>query len=100
LLTFDVGYQHYDQFSYEWIIPPLSPPNVYADFLKSHQEGIQHLGMPVEDLAKAVAEYEKLGYHVAQSGAWGDVGKKGSGQYDYMDTDSTGGISIELMHSY
>jgi Glyoxalase/Bleomycin resistance protein/Dioxygenase superfamily len=100
LLTFDVGYQHYDQFSYEWIIPPLSPPNVYADFLKSHQEGIQHLGMPVEDLAKAVAEYEKLGYHVAQSGAWGDVGKKGSGQYDYMNTDSTGGVSIELMHAY
>jgi hypothetical protein len=99
-LTFDVGYQHYDQFSYEWIIPPVTPPNIYADFLKAHQEGIQHLGMPVEDLSKAVAEYEKLGYHVWQAGAWGDVGKKGSGQYDYMDTDSIGGVSVELIHTY
>jgi hypothetical protein len=101
-LAFEVGYQHYDQFSYEWILPPTTPPNIYADFLKSHhnQEGIQHLGMPVDDLVKAVAVYEKLGYHVRQSGAWGDVGKKGSGQYDDMDTDSNGGVSVELIHAY
>ncbi len=30
----------------------------------------------------------------------GDVGKPGSGQYAYMDTDSVGGISVELVHSY
>src|SRR5271168_4704221 len=76
-LAFDVGYQHYDQFTYEWIIPPATPPNIYADFLKAYHEGIQHLGMPVDDLEKAVAAYERLGYHVRQSGAWGDVGKKG-----------------------
>ena len=55
---------------------------------------------PVEDLAKSVAAYGKLGYHVHQSGAWGDVGKPGSGQYAYMDTDSAGGISVELIRSY
>jgi hypothetical protein len=98
--SFEVGYQNYDQFSYEWIIPPTNPPNIYADFLKSHGEGIQHLGMPVDDLEKAVAAYEKLGYHVWQSGAWGDVGKRDSGQYDYMDTDSIGGVSVELIHAY
>jgi hypothetical protein len=99
-LAFDVGYQHYDQFTYEWIIPPATPPNIYADFLKAHHEGIQHLGLPVDDLKKAVEAYEKLGYHVRQSGAWGDVGKKDSGQYAYMDTDSRGGISVELIHAY
>ena len=52
--------------------------------------------MPVDDLEKAVAAYQRLGYHVRQSGAWGDVGKKDSGQYAYMDTDSKGGISVEL----
>ena len=98
--AFDVGYQHYAQFNYEWIIPPMTPPNIYADFLKLHGEGIQHLGMPVADLKKAVAEYEKHGYRVWQSGAWGDVGKKNSGQYDYMDTDSIGGVSVELIHAY
>jgi hypothetical protein len=100
-LAFEVGYQRHTQFRYEWISPPPSPPNIYADFLnKHHREGIQHIGMPVEDLAKSVADYEKLGYHVHQSGAWGDVGKAGSGQYAYMDTDSIGGISVELVHSY
>jgi hypothetical protein len=98
--AFDVGYQNYTQFSYEWIAGPATPPNIYADFLKAHTEGIQHLGMPVDDLSKAVAGYEKLGYHVWQSGAWGDVGKKDSGQYDYMDTDSIGGVSVELIHAY
>jgi hypothetical protein len=33
--AFEVGYQNYDQFSYEWIIAPATPPNIYADFLKS-----------------------------------------------------------------
>jgi hypothetical protein len=100
-LAFEVGYQRHTQFRYEWIAPPPSPANIYADFLnKHHREGIQHIGIPVEDLAKSVAAYEKLGYHVHQSGAWGDVGKPGSGQYAYMDTDSAGGVSVELVHSY
>jgi Glyoxalase/Bleomycin resistance protein/Dioxygenase superfamily len=98
--AFEVGYQNYDQFSYEWISAPATPPNIYADFLKLHKEGIQHLGMPVDDQTKAVADYEKLGYHVWQSGAWGDVGKKDSGQYAYMDTDSAGGVSVELIHAF
>jgi Glyoxalase/Bleomycin resistance protein/Dioxygenase superfamily len=80
--------------------PPTSPPNIYSDFLKLHGEGIQHLGIPVKDLQKAIAEYEKHGYHVWQSGAWGDVGKKDSGQYAYMDTDSIGGVAVELIHAY
>lgn len=100
-LAFEVGYQRHTQFRYEWISPPPSPANIYADFLnKHHREGIQHIGIPVEDLAKSVAAYERLGYHVHQSGAWGDVGKPGSGQYAYMDTDSAGGISAELVRSY
>jgi len=100
-LAFEVGYQDHTQFRYEWISPPPNPENIYADFLnKHHREGIQHIGMPVEDLAKSVAAYEELGYHVHQSGTWGDVGKPGSGQYAYMDTDWAGGISVELVHSY
>ena len=100
-LAFEVGFQRHAQFRYEWISPPPSPPNAYADFLnKHHREGIHHIGIPVGDLAKSVAAYEKLGYHVHQSGAWGDVGKPGSGQYAYVDTDSAGGITVELLHSY
>ena len=87
-LAFDVGYQGHTQFRYEWISPPPSPANIYADFLnRHHREGIQHIGMPVDDLARSVAAYEKLGYHVRQAGA----------QHAYMDTDSVGGISVELV---
>jgi Glyoxalase/Bleomycin resistance protein/Dioxygenase superfamily len=98
---FDVGFQRYNpQFAVEWISAPATPPNIYADYLKLHGEGIQHMGIPVDDLSKTVAVYGKLGYSVWQAGAWGDVGKKDSGQYDYMDTDSIGGISVELIHAY
>jgi hypothetical protein len=79
-LAFEVGYQRHTQFRYEWISPPPSPANIYADFLnKHHREGIQHIGMLVEDLAKSVAAYQKLGYHVHQSGAWGMWGNRGRG---------------------
>ena len=98
---FDVGFQRYNpQFAVEWISAPATPANIYADYFKLHGEGIQHIGMPVDDLSKTVATYGKLGYSVWQAGAWGDVGKKDSGQYDYMDTDSIGGISVELLHAY
>jgi hypothetical protein len=100
LLTFDVGWQRHTQFTYEWIIPPTDPPNIYADFLKRHGEGIHHIGMPVEDLNRAIARYQKLGYSVWQSGAWGDIGKPHSGHYAYMDTDAKGGVIVELIHAY
>jgi catechol 2,3-dioxygenase-like lactoylglutathione lyase family enzyme len=100
-LAFEVGFQRHTQFRFEWICPPPSPPNIYADFLnKHHREGIQHIGIEVDDLAKRIEAYKKLGYRVHQSGAWGEVGRPGSGQYAYMDTDSVGGVSAELVHRY
>ena len=100
-LAFDVGFQRQAQFRYEWISAPPSPPNIYADFLNKHRsEGVQHIGMLVDNLPTSIVAFEKLGYHVHQAGAWGDVGKPGSGQYAYMDTDSVGGISLELIRSY
>jgi len=99
-LAFEVGFQRLGSISYEWIQPPSTPPNVYEDFLKLHGEGIQHIGVPVGDLPRATAAYEKLGFPVWQAGAWGDVGKPNSGQYHYMDTDKIGGVSVELIHAY
>jgi hypothetical protein len=99
-LSFDVGWQRHTQYTYEWIIPPSTPPNVYADYLKLHGEGVQHLGIAVPDLPAAIARYEKLGYTVWQSGAWGNIGQKNSGQYAYMDTDRVGGVLAELIHAY
>jgi len=100
LLSFEVGFQRIGPISLEWIQPPSVPANIYNDFLKLHGEGIQHIGMPVDDLSQATAAYEKLGFSVWQAGAWGDVGKPNSGQYHYMDTDKIGGVSVELLHAY
>jgi catechol 2,3-dioxygenase-like lactoylglutathione lyase family enzyme len=100
-LAFEVGFQRHTQFQFEWISPPPSPPNIYADFLnRHHREGIQHIGIEVENLANRIEAYKALGYHVHQSGAWGEVGKPGSGHYAYMDTDLVGGVSVELIHRY
>jgi len=100
LLPFDVGWHKYSQPTFEWIIPPQEPPNCYADFLKAHGEGVHHLGLPVDDLEGAMARYKGLGYGVVQSGAWGEVGKPGSGRYAYMATDSVGGVTVELIHAF
>jgi hypothetical protein len=54
----------------------------------------------LDDLEGAIARYKNLGYGVVQSGAWGDVGKKDSGQYGYMATDAIGGVTVELIHAY
>lgn len=97
--SFVVGWHSYSHPTFEWIIPPLDPTNCYADFLRVHGEGVQHLGVPVENLESAVERYTKLGYAPVQSGAWGDVGKPGSGQYAYMDTEALGGVNVELIHA-
>lgn len=99
-LAFEVGFQRIGAISYEWIQPPSTPGNIYEDFLERHGQGIQHIGMPVDDLSKATVAYEKLGFSIWQAGAWGDVGKPDSGQYHYMDTDKVGGVSVELIHAY
>jgi hypothetical protein len=52
------------------VIEPVSGPSIYADFLESHGEGVQHLafncgGIPYEDRLRILAE---RGFSVAQSG--------------------------------
>ena len=100
LLSFDVAWYKRPALTIEWIIPPSTPPNCYADFLNRHGEGVQHLGMIVPDLDAAVEHYKQLGYSAWQSGAWGDVGKKNSGRYAYMDTDQVSGLAMEIIQAY
>jgi len=95
----ELGWQRQGKVAYEWI-RSLKGPNVYEDHLKVHGEGIQHLGLPVEDMDSAIAAWGKTGFAEAQSGAWGEAGKKGSGRFAYIDTDSIGGLTIELLWSF
>jgi len=97
--SFKVGWHSYAHPTFEWIIPPLDPSNCYADFLRLHGEGVQHLGMPVDDLALAVGRYALLDFPPVQIGAWGETGQPNSGRYAYMDTEALGGVSMELIHA-
>ena len=84
---------------YEWI-SPLKGPTVYEDFMRTHGEGVHHLAFDVKDMDRAIARWERTGFKISQSGAWGDEGKPGSGRFAYVDTDAHGGLSIELLWNY
>ena len=74
------------------LIQPVQGECVQNEFLESKGEGIHHLGIFVDDLEKEVAELDKQGVKVIQSGrrATGDG-------FAYLDTSAIGGITIELI---
>jgi len=95
----NLGWQRHGDVTYEWCIP-LKGPTVYHDHIKKHGEGVQHIGINVPDIDQVIKKWEDLGYKVAQSGAWGEKGKPGSGRYAYIDTDEIGGLMVELLWNY
>ena len=95
----ELGWQRHGKVVYEWCIP-LKGPSVYEDHLKRHGEGLHHLGFQVNDIDRVIRSWKTLGFQVSQSGAWGDAGKPGSGRFAYVDTDSIGGVTVELLWNY
>jgi hypothetical protein len=68
---------------------------VYAEFVRTHGYGVQHLGLLVDDIEAAVREAEAVGYRVTMSGA--GFGLDGDGAYAYLDTEAELGITFELV---
>jgi catechol 2,3-dioxygenase-like lactoylglutathione lyase family enzyme len=94
----NLGWQRHGKIVYEWCIPT-KPPTVYADFIKNHGEGIQHFGMATADIDESIRQFQALGFTVSQSGGWGEKGKPGSGRFAYINLESIGGETIELLWS-
>jgi hypothetical protein len=94
-----LGWQRHGKIVYEWCIP-LKEPTVYLDHIKSHGEGIQHLGFTVKDMDQAIKFFQDKGYRISMSGGWGEKGKSGSGRFAYVNTEEAGGETIELLWSY
>lgn len=92
----ELAWQRHGAVAYEWI-RSLAGPNVYEDFLRSHGEGVHHLGFDVADFDKAVAAWTAAGFPVVQSGTWGSPGQRGSGRYAYLDTEGAGGLYVEVL---
>ena len=69
--------------------------SVYADFVREHGYGVQHLGVLVDDMQVAIAQAEAAGYAVVQDGS--GFGLDGDGHYAYLDTAEDLGVMLELI---
>src|SRR3989304_534422 len=73
-------------------IQPLEGKELRSEFLETHGEGIQHIGIRVDDLEAELAKLEKLGFKIVLQSepGWPST-------WAYVDTDKMGGIMYELV---
>jgi methylmalonyl-CoA/ethylmalonyl-CoA epimerase len=69
--------------------------NIYADFIRDHGYGVQHLGILVEDMDAALQEAQEKGFEIIQEGA--GFGPDGDGHYAYLNTEDRFGVIYELI---
>ncbi|MBS0001409.1 MAG: VOC family protein [Cyclobacteriaceae bacterium] len=93
------GWQRHGTVAYEWCIP-VKPPIVYEDHINTHGEGIHHLAFSVDDMDIVIDDYKIKGYVNSMGGTWGKKGQPGSGRYEYIDLEKTGGVTMELLWNY
>ncbi|HDS07113.1 MAG TPA: hypothetical protein ENO05_05740 [Bacteroides sp.] len=93
------GWQRHGTIAYEWCIP-VKPPIVYEDHIRKHGEGIHHLAFSVADMDGVLDDYTSRGFVVSMGGTWGEAGKPGSGRYEYIDLEGSGGVTMELLWNY
>jgi hypothetical protein len=77
------------------LIQVVRGPTVYDEFIKKHGYGVQHLGLVVPEMAKALAEARAAGLEVVMDGS--GFGLDGDGAYAYLDTEERLGITLELV---
>jgi len=72
------------------LIEPLDDKSIYADFLKSHGEGLHHIAFEVEDYDKTINFLKTKGLKVLQQGNWHGC------KYSYIDTTKDLGLIAEI----
>lgn len=70
---------------------------IHRDYVETHGEGVEHLGIYVSDLAEAVAEVSKLGIGVLEQ--VDGIGYSRDGRYAYLDTAASMGTILELLQA-
>jgi methylmalonyl-CoA/ethylmalonyl-CoA epimerase len=76
------------------LIQPLKGPSIYDEFLEKNGEGLHHLAFMVEDFDTEVADMEKKGFKVIQTGAMPNT------KWAYLEPEGSGGIIIELCQAH
>jgi len=74
------------------LIQPLEGRSIYDEHLETKGEGLHHLGFLVPDMEERVAEMERRGVAVLQSGR---MGRKSG--FAYMDTTQSAGVILEFI---
>ena len=77
------------------LIQVLRGPTVHDEHIRKHGYGVQHLGVLVEDMPRALAMAEAAGVAMVMDGS--GFGVDGDGWYAYLDTESTLGVTLELI---
>jgi methylmalonyl-CoA/ethylmalonyl-CoA epimerase len=77
------------------LIEMVEGETVYADFVKEHGFGVQHLGVLVDDMEGAIAQAEAAGFSMIMDGS--GFGVDGDGHYAYIDTEKAFGVTYELI---
>jgi len=70
-------------------------PTLQDDFIVKHGYGVQHLGILVDNMEKAIQDARNKGFEVIQEGS--GFGPDGDGHYAYLDTEEQFGITYELI---
>lgn len=68
---------------------------IYKDFLEQHGEGVQHLGIVVDDMEKALQDAQEAGLKIVMQGA--GYGPDRDGRFVYLATEEEFGTTFELI---
>jgi hypothetical protein len=94
-----LGWMRHGKVPVEWIVPEKGP-STWQDHLDRHGEGMHHMAFNTDDMDREVARWKDGGYSYLMGGAWGEPNERGYGRFAYVDTQSAGGIDIELLWNY
>jgi len=72
------------------LIQPLEGRSIYTEFLEEKGEGLHHLAFMVDDIDAEIADMEKRGFKVVQTGAMPNT------KWAYLEAEEPGGMVIEL----
>lgn len=76
------------------LIQPLKGDSIYQEFLEEKGEGLHHLAFMVDDVDAEIADMEKKGFRVIQTGAMPNT------KWAYLEPVESGGPLIELCQAH
>ena len=92
--VFHIALSHFGPTRIE-LIEIKTGPSLQEDFIKDHGYGVQHLGLLVDNMDKAIKEAKQKGFDVIQEGS--GFGPDGDGHYAYLNTEKDLGVTFELI---